>query len=109
MVRVDLFEPIKEERFDLIFFQHPYYCDAPAKGSGLEIAVMDDGGIIRRFLTDAKTYLKPEAKLLLTFNEFAGEGNHPQTHAEIYGFDIKRIASLDPKNGTSFVYELTQK
>ena len=105
----DLFEPIKEERFDLIFFHLPFFFDAPNKGSGLEVAIMDDGGIIKRFLTDAKTYLKPEAKLLLPFNEFAGEGNHPRTHAENYGFDIKKIASLDPENGNIFVYELTPK
>jgi methylase of polypeptide subunit release factors len=104
----DLFEPIKEERFDLIFFHLPYLCDAPNKESGLEVAIMDDGGIIRRFLTDVKTYLKPEAKLLLPFSERSGEGNHPQTHAENYGFAIKRFASF-PENGNIFVYELTPK
>ncbi len=105
----DLFEPIKEERFDLIVFHHPFFCDEPTKGSGLETAIMDDGGIIRRFLTDAKTYLKPEAKLLLPFNEAAGEGNDPRTHAENHGYDINRIASLDPKNGKLSVYELNPK
>lgn len=102
----DLFEPIKEEKFDLIVFHHPFFCDEPTKGSGLETAVMDDGGIIRRFLTEVKTYLKPEGKILLPFNEAAGEGNDPRTHAENYGFDINRIASLDPENGNMFVYEL---
>ena len=105
----DLFEPIKEEKFDLIVFHHPFFCDEPTKGSGLETAIMDDGGIIRRFLTDAKTYLKPEAKLLLPFNEAAGEGNDPRIHAENHGYDINRIASLDPKNGNVFVYELSPK
>lgn len=105
----DLFGPIKEERFDLIVFHHPFFCDEPTKGSGLETAIMDDGRIIRRFLTDAKTYLKPEAKILLPYNEAAGEGNDPRTHAENYGFDIARLASLDPNDGNMFVYELTQK
>jgi methylase of polypeptide subunit release factors len=103
----DLFEPIKEERFDLIVFAHPIYCGEPTEGSGLEIAIMDDGGLIRRFLTDAKTYLKPERRLLLPFNEGAGEGNHPQTHAENYRFDIEKLASLGPENGNLFLYELT--
>ncbi len=103
----DLFEPIKEERFDLIVFAHPIYCDEPTEGSGLAIAIMDDGGLIRRFLTDAKTYLKPEGRLLLPFNEGAGEGNHPQTHAENYKFDIKKVASLGPENGNLFLYGLT--
>ena len=103
----DLFEPIKEERFDLIVFAHPIYCGEPTEGSGLEIAIMDDGGLIRRFLTDAKTYLKPEGRLLLPFNEGAGEGNHPQTHAENYRFDIEKLASLGPENGNLFLYELT--
>ncbi len=105
----DLFEPINEERFDLIVFAHPIYCDKPTKGSGLEIAIMDDGGLIRRFLTEAKTYLKPGGKLLLPFNEAAGEGNHPRTHAENHGYETKRLASLDANNGNMFVYELTPK
>lgn len=74
----DLFEPIKEERFDLIVFHHPFFCDEPTEGSGIETAIMDDGGVIRRFLTDAKTYLNPGGKLLLPFNETAGEGNDPR-------------------------------
>jgi release factor glutamine methyltransferase len=105
----DLFEPIKDERFDLIVFAHPIYCDEPAEGSGLATAIMDSGGLIRRFLGDAKTYLKPNARLLLPFNEAAGEGNHPQTHAEKYGFDIDRLASLDEETGDLFVYELSPK
>jgi len=106
----DLFQPIKkEERFDLIVFHHPFFCDKPTKGSGIETAIMDDGGIIIRFLTNAKTYLEPEGKLLLPFNEACGEGNDPQAHAGNYGFDINRIASLDPKNGNMFVYELIPK
>ena len=102
----DLFEPIHDERFDLIAFAHPIYCDEPAEGSGLETAIMDSGGIIQRFLTEAKTYLRPKAKMLLPFNEAAGEGNHPRTHAENYGFEINRLASLDEETGNLFVYEL---
>ncbi len=105
----DLFEPIKDERFDLIVFAHPIYCDEPAEGSGLATAIMDSGGLIRRFLTEAKAYLEPNARLLLPFNEAAGEGNHPQTHAEKYGFEIDRLASLDDEAGNLFVYELMPK
>lgn len=103
----DLFEPIKEERFDLIVFAHPIYCDQPTGDSGLEIAIMDDGGLIRRFLTEAKTYLTPEGRLLLPFNEGAGEGNHPHTHAENYGFDIKKVATLGPEDSNLSLFELT--
>jgi hypothetical protein len=92
-VRKDnLFAPIKEERFNLIFFHLPSLCNAPNQDSGLEVALMDDGRIISRFLADVKTYLKPAAKRLWPFSE-AGEGNHPQTHAANYGFEIQRFAA----------------
>lgn len=104
----DLFQPVQnDERFDLIVFHHPFFCDKPSNDSHLEMAIMDDGGLIRRFLTSAKTYLEPEGKILLPFNEACGEGNDPQAHAETYRFQyIKRAASLDPANSSMFVYEL---
>lgn len=103
----DLFQPMREgERFDLIVFHHPFFCEKPTRGSGIETAIMDDGGLIRRFLSNAKTYLEPEGKLILPFNEGCGEGNDPQAHAGNYGFDLNRIASLGPKGSNMFVYEL---
>jgi SAM-dependent methyltransferase len=102
----DLFEPVTGERFDIIFFAHPFYCAKPTEGNSLTVAIMDDGGLFKRFLTEAKSYLNPGGKILSPFSDAAGEGNHPRSHAESHGYGINPLEMPDD-DGYLLVYELT--
>lgn len=102
----DLFEPVAEERFDIIFFAHPFYCAKPTEGNSLAVAIMDDGGLFKKFLSEAKTHLNPGGKILSPFSDAAGEGNHPRCHAENHGYRINPLEVPD-SDGYLMVYELT--
>jgi len=68
----DLFEPLKDETFDLIMFNAPYL---PSEGEPDEPSW--SGGyigkeILERFLKEAINYLKPDGEILVVYSDKTG-------------------------------------
>jgi len=71
----DLFEPLKDETFDLIMFNAPYL---PSEGESDEPSW--SGGsvgkeILVRFLDEARNYLKPDGEILVVYSDKTGISN----------------------------------
>jgi methylase of polypeptide subunit release factors len=122
----DLFQAV-EERFDYIFFSPPaaslnlrsYYPGRFTELVGLMEPVDTNilryqDEIIRRFLREAKTHLRPEGRILLQYSAFAGvtldKGITPKEMAADYevevleeddlGFEKRLGLSLKPRTST---------
>jgi len=72
----DLFEPVKDEKFDLILFNTPYLPSSDDEKIDDELEAAWNGGkngrkTIDRFITVAKDYLKPEGKVQLVQSSLA--------------------------------------
>ncbi|HTX61424.1 MAG TPA: HemK2/MTQ2 family protein methyltransferase, partial [Methanobacterium sp.] len=71
-----LFEPVKDEKFDLILFNTPYLPSSDDEKIDDELEAAWNGGkngrkTIDRFITVAKDYLKPEGKVQLVQSSLA--------------------------------------
>jgi methylase of polypeptide subunit release factors len=108
IVQSNLFEAIpREDRFDLIVFNQPYYPidGAPIAGLGSE------GGraIIDRFLRAAGVHLTSGGRIMMPFSSIAGEEHDPGRIAERVGWQVAvrlrrsergvdhRICSITPR------------
>ncbi|KXA97246.1 hypothetical protein AKJ38_01620 [candidate division MSBL1 archaeon SCGC-AAA259I14] len=65
----NLFQPIKDEKFDLIIFNPPYLPVPAGESSKKELETAWDGGsdgreIIDRFLNQVSNYLKPDGRIV---------------------------------------------
>ncbi len=63
----NLFQNISDKA-DVIIFNHPFFPGKPLKSIPISSAMLDDGFLLKRFLTEARKHLLPKGKLLcLTF------------------------------------------
>lgn len=72
----DLFEPLKDEKFDLILFNTPYLPSSEDEANDDELDTAWNGGIdgrktIDRFITGVKDYLKPGGKVQMVQSSLA--------------------------------------
>jgi release factor glutamine methyltransferase len=72
----DLFEPLKDEKFDLILFNTPYLPSSEDEKIDDELDTAWDGGIdgretIDRFIAGVKAYLKPGGKVQMVQSSLA--------------------------------------
>ena len=66
----NLFQPLKNEKFNLIVFNPPYLPGNPK--NILEKAWLDKGGLlIKKFFDEAKKYLKPKGKIQIVYSDIA--------------------------------------
>jgi len=87
-VQSDLFEdiPIKAR---LIVFNHPFFPASPKHLPRVAISMLDDGGLIKRFLEDAKRYLAAEGSIVMPFFHLAGEVNDPRIQGKAHGYKVE--------------------
>ncbi|VVC02758.1 putative S-adenosylmethionine-dependent methyltransferase [Candidatus Burarchaeum australiense] len=114
----DLFEKVKEldTKFDFIVFNHPFFSGEPIENEPVSRAMLDPGGVLRRFLTEAKSYLEEGGSILMPYWHFAGSGkgsNDPAVYAVEYGYAVKEkvidVGAETIQNGTFSIYILKPK
>ncbi len=77
VIQSDLFAKVpKEEKFDVIIFNPPYLPEEERES--FEERLVLSGGkygheILERFFKEAKSYLKPQGKLLVVFSSLTGD------------------------------------
>jgi len=106
VVQSDLFESIPAElRFELITFNQPYFPSAESEF----IAGTADGGhpVIRRFLAQARSYLRDEGVIIMSFQDTAGEENDPKNVAEELGLSVSTVFRETEWDINRFIYEIT--
>lgn len=74
----NLFEPIENEKFDLIIFNPPYLPVLPSESPESKLELAWDGGpngreIINTFLREFQEYLKPKGRLLFLQSSLSDE------------------------------------
>jgi HemK-related putative methylase len=78
----DMFEPVEDERFDLVVSLPPYLPDLPVEGGGCEVLGPSVGGgpdglaMVQRLIDEAPRYLAPRGSLLLLMQALA-RGDRP--------------------------------
>lgn len=107
----DLFNRIpKNEKFDVIVFNHPFFPGEPIKDIPVSSCIMDGGELIHCFFEQIVDYLKEKSILIMPFFHLAGDLNDPGIQAPKHGFKIKRrhkIKSEDELNkGDISIYEI---
>ena len=95
----DVFEPVKDEKFDTIFWNVPFGYIKREDISTLEKAVFDSGyRSIRKFIEEARRYLKPNGRLLIGFSSTLGHLKMLEellTKAEYKTKLVKEIKSIE--------------
>jgi len=65
VIQSDLFENLEREKFDIIFFNPPYYDREPSSDFEIGFYGGKNFRVIRRFALDASNHLKPDACIYL--------------------------------------------
>lgn len=93
----NLFEPVKDEKFDLILFNTPYLPTGEDEKLDEELNAAWDGGsegrdIIDQFLNELKDYLKPKGRVQLVQSSLSDK-EKTLAKLEELGFDAEITAS----------------
>ena len=89
VVKSDVFKNIPHQKFDLIFWNAPYF-DGTATSNSILYASMYDANYahIKRFIIDGQRYLKPNGKIMLGFSSDKFPLEHARKLITEIGFDI---------------------
>lgn len=101
----DLFGPVKDERFDLVLFNPPYYRGTPEDGFDL---AWRSNGILERFAAGLPGVLAPGGSALIVYSTDAAEADLPAFFAR-FGLATVAVVEKDFGNEVFSVYELKQQ
>jgi methylase of polypeptide subunit release factors len=90
VLRSDLFGKLACKA-DAIVFNHPFFPDTPEGMVPVAASMLDPGGLIHRFLDEAKKFLNAGGAIIMPFFHLAGETNNPQTQAPMHGYIVKEM------------------
>ena len=97
IIQSDLFDKVPG-KFGLIVFAHPYFGAAPVLPAvPVTRGMLDDGGLISRFLDQAKSYLN--GPILMPYLHLAGKTNDPSVQGPRHGYKVEVIENKSLKVG----------
>lgn len=112
----DLFENVPEKA-DLIIFAQPYFPGRPVEGRPVTIGMLDDGGLISKFLEQAKDHLNPGGAVIMIFClmkniGMAATANDPDHRSRECGYHAEQVFAQElpascRQPGDFRVYRLT--
>lgn len=97
-VQSDLFENLPGTA-DVILFNHPFFPTKPLSDSPVSIAMFDEGGLLKRFLNEAKKRLNPKGIIIMPYYEIAGDINDPEKVGRELGYEVD-VRYEDVSQGT---------
>lgn len=105
----DLFEKIPEIA-DVVIFAQPYFGGKPIRDMPVTIGMLDEGGLISRFLEEAKVHISPDGVILMIHLDWVGDVNDPAIQGPKHGYVVKAAEeeelSGNLQEGLVTVYEL---
>ena len=106
IVKSNLFENLgRDESFDLIVFNQPFY---PIEGDPIA-GLGSDGGaqISTRFLTEARSHLNPDGRVIMPFSDLASSAHDPRTIAIAEGYNVRALRQSLSYGHQHTIYEMT--
>jgi predicted nicotinamide N-methyase len=105
----DLFKGV-DEKFDFIVFNHPFFCDIPAKGDTIAASMLAPQKVIVKFLSEARDHLNENASIMMPYFSIPGSANDPRIQGEKLRYKVKLTmhtsCGTGMQKGESFIYEL---
>lgn len=99
-----LFEPVKNERFDLVLFNPPFYRGQPK--DNFDLAWRGEM-VFERFATGLAGHLTPKGQALIVLST-DGEGQTLRNGLESGGFGVQAMARRDFGNEVITVYQVSR-
>ncbi len=105
----DLYLPIGQQKFDIIFWNTPFGYTDRTDISILEKAVFDPGyKSTQAFVRQAKKHLRPDGRLLIGFSSTLGHLSRLKEIVKENGFSFKIIAETKSKETYPVKFELIE-
>jgi SAM-dependent methyltransferase len=112
IIESDLFRNVHGV-YDCIVFGLPYFAGVADPSDTISRSMLDNGGLLHRFLRSASEYLNPGGVIVMPSYDLAGPVNNPVDHAHRYGFDVQTGFRLESdsttQKGVLEVHELRRK
>jgi hypothetical protein len=98
----------KESKFDTIFWALPFgFLDPGTKIDLRDMQLFDPGyRATRKFLTEAKNYLKPDGSILLGFSEDLGHADLLEDIARDAGVRFEKVGEIEMKEKETFMFQI---
>jgi len=103
----DLFDPVEGESFNLIVFTPPYLWGLP-RNIRERGWFYGEGGLLLKFLSEAKEYLRPGGRILLTYSTIADE-SLLKHGLRLYGWHSTIMASRNTPLERIYVLKLIRR
>jgi len=101
----DLFRKIKQQRFHVIIFNHPFFTGQPKEE--IERIYRAKASMLNDFFHQAKDYLTTEGVLIMPFSHF---GDHdPQQYAKAFHYSVLEEIQVRNGFGDHSIYLLSSK
>ena len=111
VIHCDLFERITGT-FDVIIFNHPFFSEKPYEDAPVTIAMLDEGGLLERFLKEAPHHLNKDGIIIMPYFLFAGDTNNPELKGKKHGYIVKKVdqkqINTELHKGDACIFELTK-
>ncbi len=112
IIQSDLFSNITESS-DRIIFNHPFFPGKPTERLPVSRAMLDEGGLLQRFLQESRAFLKDNGSIIMPYLQMAGETNDPSVQAPKHGYEVtileKKNVSAGTQKGLFSIIELKQR
>ncbi len=117
----NLFEKIRKEdgKFGVIVFNHPFFSFGRMEdllaGTAMigDRTMVNDGTLLRRFLSEAHSYLNESGSIIMPYYHKAGQTNDPGIQAPKHGYEVKErlrfIVKTGLQRGPISIYELRRE
>lgn len=98
----DVFASVSPRHFDVIVFNFNYY---PSNG---QFGLNADGGqeILKRFFTQAPTYIDRHTRIYIPFSQFVGAEHDPQRICPDFGFVAETVDRVHNATGEHVIYQV---
>ena len=105
----NVYNPLKNERFDVIFWNTPFAYTGNRKTTILERAVIDPNyQSTKKFIRGAKKHLKKDGKLIIGFSSTLGHLNYLKKILKDAGYFSKKLKSVNSKEVHPVKFEIIE-
>ena len=105
----DVYSPLKDEKFDVIFWNTPFAYSESRNSDMLEMAVIDPYYIsTRKFVNESKKYLKKNGKLIIGFSSTLGNLDQLKLILQDAGYSFKILKSVDSEEVHTVKFEIIE-
>ena len=103
----DVFEPLTDEKFDIIFWNTPFAFTNLKNPTFLEKSVLDpEYKSTKKFIEEAEKYLKPDGRLVIGFSSTLGHVGKLKELLKENGYKVKLLKQVDSEEVHPVKFEI---